>query len=408
MLKKLIKQLLAPRHYWRTVTFDELSELYTSMLLRGLAISLVGIFIPVYLYKLGYKIPDILLFYTGFFFAKLVFDFIAAYVVAKQGPKHTIILSYSLQVVSLGMLLTLPTMHWSLEAISGIWGASSSLFFIAYHVDFSKIKHSEHGGKEIGYMFIIEKIGAIIGPLIGGLVANYFGAHYIIAAAATMFTLSIIPLLLSPEPVRTNQVLHFSKLPTLVYKRDALAYSALGIENSVSIVLWPLCIVALVFTNDTYAKIGILSAAGVFISLFTTRAIGALIDNKKGRQLLRFGVVVNAANHLVRIYAKQFWAVFTINMVNEAATPAYRMPFIKGWYDASDDLEGLRIVYLATMEAVGDIAKATLWALLFVLSGILSTRSLIGLGFIIGAVASLLIATESFPALGKKGAHVRP
>jgi hypothetical protein len=405
MLKKLIHRYLAPRHFWRTITFDELSELYTSMLMRSLAISLVGIFIPVYLYKLGTKIPVILLFYCVFFVAKLVFDFIAAYTVAKQGPKHTIILSYSLQVLSLGMLLTLPTMHWNLSLIASVWGASSSLFFISYHVDFSKIKHSKHGGKEIGYMFIIEKIGAIIGPLIGGLVANYFGAHYIIAAAAAMFTLSILPLLLSAEPVRLNQVLHFSKLPSAVFKRDAFAYSALGVENTISIVLWPLCIVALIFTSNTYAKIGILSAAGVFVSLFTTSAIGAVIDAKKGRMLLRYGVIINTINHLVRIFAQQFWAVFTINMVNEAATPAYRMPFIKGWYDASDDLEGLRIVYLTTMEAVGDIAKATFWAALFLLSRVWSTRSLIGFGFIVGAIASLLIATETFPALGKKGSH---
>ncbi len=43
MLKKIVYSLLRHRHFWREVGFDELSELYVSMMFRGLSISLPGI-----------------------------------------------------------------------------------------------------------------------------------------------------------------------------------------------------------------------------------------------------------------------------------------------------------------------------------------------------------------------------
>lgn len=59
MIQKIINTLLEPRHFWRTVGFDELSEIYTSQMLRSLAASLVGIFVPIYLYKIGYSLVAI-------------------------------------------------------------------------------------------------------------------------------------------------------------------------------------------------------------------------------------------------------------------------------------------------------------------------------------------------------------
>ncbi len=43
--------------------FDELAELYTSMSLRSLGFSLIGIFVPVYLFQYGVSVKDIFLFF---------------------------------------------------------------------------------------------------------------------------------------------------------------------------------------------------------------------------------------------------------------------------------------------------------------------------------------------------------
>src|SRR5688500_12583149 len=101
MLKRLIHRLLWKRHYWRDLSFSELSELYTSMMFRSLAISLVGIFVPVYLYQLGYSISAIFAFNCFFFISRLFWDVGASFIVARIGPKHGMITSYGLQIIAL-------------------------------------------------------------------------------------------------------------------------------------------------------------------------------------------------------------------------------------------------------------------------------------------------------------------
>ena len=63
MFQRLISFVLRGRHYWRGVSFDEIAELYTSRLLTVFAINIVNLFAAVYLYRLGYSLAFIALFY---------------------------------------------------------------------------------------------------------------------------------------------------------------------------------------------------------------------------------------------------------------------------------------------------------------------------------------------------------
>jgi hypothetical protein len=78
MLQKAIHKILKPRHFWRDIGFNELSELYTSMLIRSLATSLIGLFVPIYLYKLGYSVRSIFLFFIIFFSVRIFCDIASA------------------------------------------------------------------------------------------------------------------------------------------------------------------------------------------------------------------------------------------------------------------------------------------------------------------------------------------
>ena len=141
MIQKILKTLLKKRHFWRTVGFDELSDLYASMLIRSLALSLVGIFVPIYLYKLGYSVQSILGYYAVFFMSRVVVDILVAFIVARIGPKHTIACSTLGNIFYLSMLLSMQELGWPLPLLAVIGTITNSLFFVAFHTDFSKIKH---------------------------------------------------------------------------------------------------------------------------------------------------------------------------------------------------------------------------------------------------------------------------
>ncbi len=399
MFKKLIYRFLYHRHPWRALDFDELAELYTSMMLRSLAISLVGIFVPVYLYNLGYSLRSIMMFYCLFFLIKILWDYLAGHMVARFGPKHSMVIAYILQVGFLGMFASLSKIEWPLHLLATAGSGATSIFFIAYHTDFSKVKHSENGGRELGWMHMLERCGAMLGPVAGGVIAVTLGASYAFAAATVLFVLGLVPLFLSGEAVKTHQHLDFSALKLRDVSRDIGSFAALSVEQSVCLSIWPLFMAVFIFGGSAYGRLGLASSVGVVFSIISARAIGRTIDAHKGRALLRMASAINALLHLFRPFSASLPGAIGVNIVNESVTVAYRMPFMKGMYDAADDLPGRRIAYIVAMEIFSSVAKGGLYLTLFLLSFLISGRAVLDVAFLFAAVASLLIGTEKFRAL---------
>ena len=78
MIGRIISRLLRRRHYWRSVSFDQIAELYTSRLITVFAANIVNLFAAVYLYKLGYSLIFITLFYAVWYLMKIPFSYLAA------------------------------------------------------------------------------------------------------------------------------------------------------------------------------------------------------------------------------------------------------------------------------------------------------------------------------------------
>lgn len=399
MFKKIIYRLTYNRHYWRDVGFDELSELYTSMMLRSLATSLVGIFIPFYLYRLGYSIQSILLFFGLTMLVWSVLSLVSAYIVARIGPKHSILMSYLLQIFSMVQMVLLANSDWPLMLVGLSIAASYALFFVAFHVDFSKIKHQDHGGKEIGWMITMEKIGNILGPVTGGLVAYFWDPRYIFVIAAGLLLVGAIPLFLTAEPVKTKQHVDFSSLKGANLTRDYISYGAFGVENTICMIVWPLFAAVYVLSDNPYAQLGSVASASIIVSIFAARLFGKIVDEHKGRLLLRSGAIINSVIHMFRPFAGGYMGVLAINVANEAVTAAYRMPFHKGYYDHADDLPGRRIVYVATMESVAVFSRSLMFFVAAAAVFVASPRTVLSSLFIVGGVASCFIMVERFKAL---------
>ncbi|MCX6727299.1 MAG: MFS transporter [Candidatus Saccharibacteria bacterium] len=401
MLRKYIHKILKKQHYWRTMNFDELSEVYVNMLLRGISIGMAGIFVPIYLVKLDFTVTQILMVYAFYFSARVGLDFVAAHSVARYGPKHTLIVGQVFQALSTLLFLTLPQFHWPVWLLGMIWGCAASFFFIAFDVDFSKIKHKKHGGKELGYEQIMEKIGAVIGPLLGGLVATVFGAQYIFLISLILMFAGGWFLLRTKEPTRLRQTLSYRDFPVhTIFRSNILPAIGLNLENTLCIVLWPLYLGLFVVTDGSvFAKVGILASVSVAMSLIGTYAIGSLIDKRYGRKLLRAGASGNAVLHFVRPFISTYPVAMGASLINEVITVGYRMPFVKGFYDTADDFPGHRIVYISIVQGMSSFAKATMWWLLVIVSGGIGAHTTLTTGFIVAGLASLLIMTEKFKAL---------
>ncbi|GAC1391673.1 MAG: hypothetical protein NVSMB46_05030 [Candidatus Saccharimonadales bacterium] len=401
MIKKIVTRILRPRLFWRSIDFNELSELYVSYMLRTFAVSLLMVFVPYYLYQHHYTFSLIFIVFGLFFVTRVLCDVLSGFVIARYGPKHTMVMSCCFQIISALVFITIPQHHWNPLVISMPWGAATSFFFIAFHVEFSKIKHTSHAGKELGYMEILGKIGAIAGPLVGGIAGTIVGPSSIFLLATLVLFGSLWPLFKTSEPIKTRQKILFRTFPVEKLQRDIIANIGLGVENTLCINLWPLYVSIFALSGAIYAQLGALSSSAVFASLITAYGIGKIIDAKHGRRVLRIAAFLNAGIYFIRPLVHSLLPAFAINVSNEAVTTAYRMPFTKGLYGAADDVPGYRILYFMTLESLSSLMKATAWFVLALLAEVVDMRSVIIIGFMIASFASLVIMTEKFKALTK-------
>lgn len=401
MLNKILHNLTINRHRIRYLTFDELSEIYTSMMLRSLAINLAGIFIPLYLYQHGYAIWQILLFYAFFYGTSGLCMVPVAYLIARIGPKRTIFISYFLQIF--GLIALINTDSLPLIVISVLLGMSQCTFFLALHIDFSKVKHGRSAGNEVGWLYIAERIGAISGPLAGGLIAYLTAPQYTFVVAVVVLVLAAIPLMLSKEPTKTRQKLKFSKMKLRSIKHDIISYTAFTTEGVVSMIVWPLFVGVIILRENPYVQLGSIISVSIIVSILLTRMIGKLVDNRKGRALLRYNAIFNAGLHTFRPFVTSYAGALAVSMGNEAVTPGYRMPYLKGFYQAADDHPGYRIVYITVMEIIATFSRFVFFILA---TGVayfwLHDRTLFSLLFLAGALCSLVIIKERYPALNPR------
>ena len=124
MIQKTVHRFIKRTHFWRDTGLDELSELYISNLLRMTALTIFVMFVPYFLYNNGYSPAQIFALFGFFFVTRAIFDILAAYIVAGAGPKHTMISSCILQIISACLLLTVPGHHWNIIILALPWGAS--------------------------------------------------------------------------------------------------------------------------------------------------------------------------------------------------------------------------------------------------------------------------------------------
>ncbi len=373
MIQHFLHLFIRRTHFWRTVSISEMAELYSSRMLRVVAMQMLGGFSAVYFYQLGYSLSWIAWYFVIYFGARVCMSPLVALTVARYGPKHGTLISNVLFVFSAFIMVMIPMWGiWAFFLLVPIAGFSRSLYDVCYLVDFSKVKHVDHSGKELGIMQIIERVMMALGPILGGIIALIFGPIVMILIAGFFMLGSALPLFFSNEPVKVHQKITFKHFNIKVAWRPMVAQIAAGIDMNASGVMWSIFVVIVVLgsvNNGSYLQLGILSSVALFASIAISYIYGKLVDNRKGKTLLKLSVIGDFLVHLTRPFINTTFQVATVNVANEVVTTGYMLPALRGIFDTADGLPGYRIVYITimtTMLVVGDTIAMLLLACLTV------------------------------------------
>lgn len=401
MIQSFIHRLLKRRHFWRYASFDEVAELYASRVMRLMAMFMINMFVAIYLLQQGFSLLFIVVYYAICFAFRTGILYFVARFVAKFGPKHGILWANLLYIPALIVLPFISTFGIEAVIVFGLFqSVSMVLFDLAYMVDFSKVKHVEHAGKEIGYMQIFERLAASLSPLVGGAIAFFIAPEATMWVAALLFVVASVPLFRTKEQVRLNQKLEFKRFPWRDTWRSIRAETAIGLDTVASNFIWVLFLAIIIFAssgNDVYLTIGAFASVTILTSFFSAYAFGRIIDWRHGGDLLKVASVANAMTHAFRAFVTAPAGVAAANITNEVATTGYSMAYVRGIFDTADNATGHRIVYLMFVSMAMN-AGAALGCLIFIVLLLISptTHLAFQLFFIIAAVYVLLAMTAKF------------
>lgn len=387
------------RRFWRRIKMSELSELYVSMTLKSLALSLVAVFVPVYFYQLGLSIQEIVLYFAVYFFIRVPLNIISGELTAYYGPKHIMSYSYVFLLVFLALLLTMPVYFWPLWLLAVVHAGFNSLFYVSYHVDFSKIQDSFHSGKQLSLMNIFVRAAAALGPFIGGAIATLFGMEFTLGLAAIIVLVAILPLMMTKEPIRLGKRPNYASFSIKKQWRNIIAYSGLAVERQVNLIAWPLFLAAFVFTSSrVYADVGLVTSVAIAVSLIMARVYGHIVDNNDGRYLLNFASVTTAVVDVFRLFVSSMTGVLAVNTGAELFSTGGMIAFTKGFYGEADSVAD-RVAYISVTESIIAFVRSLSWLLILVLIVQFGERYGLMSGFVIAAFSSLLVMSQKFKTL---------
>jgi len=367
----------------------EISELYASMAIRRLAISMIAIFEPVFIYKLFGSLQSVICYYaivyTFYFFLLPIGGKIASW----YGFEHAILYSVPIVIIYFLMLFNMPQFPYLLFYGAAFFLAIYKiLFWPAYHSSMAHYGNSKNRGGEISGLIAVSNLVGIIGPLLGGIIITCFGFKVLFVVVAILFFASAIPLFTTLEKFQRSHLSYWKTFRRIIkpyasYKRkDQLAHFGSAEEFSV-MVLWPMYIFLMV---GSISKMGTIVTCSLLLASLAALYIGKLSNRKEPRvKIIKMSAIINSIVWFVKPFMSALGGIFAIDVVSRNLYNFIWIPFCSEIYNKGRERGFLKYSLFFEMNLC--LAKAVFaWILVIILCFTRSWMILFGLT----GIASLL------------------
>lgn len=306
---------------------------YLNGMLRALVFALVGIFTPIFVYKLG-GLWWVLGYYGLTRLVTLVTVIPIAKVIEGVGFRRSIAVSLLFLAVNLGSLLLSGQYHWLvwISAIAG--GINIPFYWVARNSAISQDEDKKAVGRQMGVMTTVESIATMLGPLTAGLVIERWGFVALYSLALLVLMVSVVPLWGMPPHVHKNGATWrgFGKwLANRRYFHNGVGIGARAVDNYSLSILWPLTIFVLGI------KTGVLG--GIFTLVSILALVGRVVMGRVFDKLHAKGdmsdewvygvsAIVSSMIWLGRIFVRSLGAIVGLDLVGALFGTAYASLYI--------------------------------------------------------------------------------
>lgn len=367
----------------------DVDKFFVAFAIRNLAIGMVLIFEPIYLYSyLENSLPSTFLYFAFLYGLAAFATVLGAKFMGRFGPQASILVSYLFYFAYYAFLFLLPNSPFFLGAAVVAGAVAMALFWPAFHVDFVRFSSSQNRGKEVGLANMVSVLPAIIAPFIGGWVISSFGYPPLFVMVLLVLVASAIPLLYTRETRETYTDSYgslFSKLFSKENWRREAAFGAVSCEIGLSLYVWPIFLFSLAVG---FSEIGGIAAFSLLASAMFMLYVGRISDTKDRPWLLNVGAVMTAVSWVLRYFVKTPFDALLTDTIYRVSRSSAAVPYQAFVYDRAANHGGYADEYIVFREVVALGARFFCFAflaLVFVLFPSMGVNAV----FIGGSVLSL-------------------
>lgn len=309
--------------WWRFFPHKELTQVYVSIALRSFALSLISLFVPLYLYReIGLGLEQTLYFFIFYAVVLAASSPLAAKFAARFGLKHSVLISVPFYLAFILLLYLLPEIKTPTYIISGLMGISIAFYWMGMHLVFHHASDHKHRGEEVGKRASFSILASMIGPLLGGFLIKFVGFKILFILASLILFLSALFLFLSKE----DYVKYHFSIRSLLDKRhwqNSLFFTAKGVRAVAAGVIWPLFIFAIL--ND-YLTLGLVGFLLSGLSAVVVLVVGRYSDHISKRKIIRWIAGFESLSWFLRALVTTVAHVFGVTILGALTFGIMRAP----------------------------------------------------------------------------------
>ena len=367
----------------------ELNFLYLTLGLVYLGQGLISVFIPIYFWKLGFPIWEILFFY---FLISLLFVLLAFFLIPllrRTSDERMMLLSIPFLIFYYLGLNFVSDNQYVFYILPFLIAVHMVFFNIGYHLNFANAVNGKHVGCEVGARDVIGKLFQFSAPFIGGLIIGFFGFSAVFVVGSIVLFLAVLPLFFVskrkfPSRLNSYSVLHFLKNKSLrPFNLSAFGY---GIETTVGRIAWPLFIFLTIGSVEIFG--GVMSI-GLFVSMIVAYFAGFLSDAGRRRKVITLSAGFFSFIWATRAFLNNFLPIVGSHIGGHIFNSALMVSWESQYYKIAKFLPTTDI-FIFSREIIYNASRILFLPILMLLSYFLPINQFFKFSFILAAIFSLL------------------
>jgi MFS family permease len=361
----------------RKSTPDGIAAIYINSALRTFAVSLVGIFLPVFLFLraqdffgkgIEYGIYGIVIYFLIHRIMVTLALLPTAKMISKIGFRWSIFTANIFLIVLLGLLSFADEVLWVIPVAAVLHGLQNPLYWLSYRSLFATEGVLSNLGREVGFSAIATQLAGIAGPVLGGVIITVWGFPSLFIVALLVVIMSGVPFFLMPKHKHTysasvRDVVEWLKKP--IHRNEELAFLGRRIDDFVITLFWPVFVFLIL---GDFERQGLLASLGLIASALMVYVAGRVFDTRHSYKAYRFGVIGNSIMWLLRGFGRNLGQLLMVETTAATVSPFYWVTYDSLLYERARDKDEKIVVFMMGRHLIVNVAMFVVLLVAFIVA----------------------------------------